>query len=352
MRNRTLFSLGLVLSLAACGDEVSSSKRKTALESTPTTSAAGSGSDAGASPTADPAAEAKRFWTNTVLPAFNKECASCHAEPRFQTASRGPLSIFIYDTMRKLLADGASSTENKLVRKLTNADHHDGGQRCEIGKGVCASVSTWRILELGADAVAQNAKAEVDERAGAVVRVTSAGRVYGWAVDKDDLAASPKIQLYLDAPKGTGVLAAETVADKVGEDGNHPGNHAFFVQVPAAELTGVERPLYIYSGDTLLNAEPATFKAWRPSANGRAYFDAKLAGTISSSCDGCHSASYDFFFGVLITKGPNEGGTALNNAVINKPATANGTSHTGGNRCGSVNGGVCAEFQKWWDVEF
>ncbi len=368
--------LGLGAALS-CGREEKKSSQRSATpvvavpdpagagSGTPVASGSGtpvaSGSTAASVTPADPKA-AKNLWNNVILPAFNKKCASCHAEPRFPVAQRGSLTIFIYDSMRKLLVDGGTPTDNKLIRKMTNLDHHDGGVQCKAAEAPCSDVVQWRKLELGADADAGAATVgsgsdspggPVDERPAAVARITSAGKIYGWAVNKDDLTAAVNVKVYLDGPIGTGTLAVTTPADKAGDDGNHAGNHGFFVQVPATYLTGVDRPLYLYDDkDVLLTPTPETFKAWTSGMVGKNYFDSHIAGMITSSCDGCHPSAYDYFYGILVTKGPNEGGTAMNNSVINKPATANGTAHSGGNKCGGISGGVCAEFQKWWDVEF
>ena len=327
----------------------------------PGTGTAGTPADPGATPAApaDPKA-AKNLFTNVIEPAFEKQCASCHAEPRIQVPQRGPLTIFIYDSMRKLIVDGPTSSSNKLIDKMTNTAHHDGGKRCELTAAPCADVVKWRKLELGADADTgatrpgtDTGTGSPDERAAALTSVTSAGKIYGWAVNKASLTTSVALKVYLDGPLGTGTLAVSTTADKVGDDGNNTGNHAFFVQMPAAYLDGKAHPVYLYDDkDTLLTPKPETFKAWSATVAGKTYFDTKIAGMITSSCDGCHASTYAFFYPILLEKGPNEGGTAMNNVVINKPATANGTSHSGGNRCGGVSGGVCAEFQKWWDVEF
>ena len=69
-------------------------------------------------------------------------------------------------------------------------------------------------------------------------------------------------------------------------------------------------------------------------------------------CNGCHgdsSHTYEARWGTLIQPPPHLGGTATNNSLIQK---ASGNNHAGGDRCGGINGGVCAKIQAWWQAEF
>lgn len=191
-----------------------------------------------------------------------------------------------------------------------------------------------------------------DPRRGAVEQVTSGGRVYGWAVDKTDLKRILEVEIVLGGLKSAGgIVAARTTANKATTDGNHAGYHGFFIDIPASYRTGAEFPLFVYADGNPVNDEPATFRAFKGSTEGKAFFDAEVAPKMTV-CTECHTVSYDQFFPSFLGTGPNEGGTATNNSLINKPANQNGASHAGGNRCGSLAGSPCKEMQAWWQAEF
>lgn len=349
--------LGLMMMLA-CGQEAEKTSTKTKA------GAAAGGDDLatdedgiGGKSTKDPVAAAK-LWIDTVKPALEEDCSSCHAEPRFTVPSRGPLTIFSYDSVKKMMADGTSAIDNKMMRKVLGEDTHGGGARCKVTEEPCSFLVQLHKLEFGSgdgDGATGDGDfslpADADPRASAIVSVSTGGLVIGWAVDKQNLRNTVGIKLVLDAKIGTGTVIATTVAEKLGDDGKHPGDHGFFVQVPEQYRTGVERDLYIYDDkDQLLSPTPFKFKAYAPTAAGRAFFNSTVAPKIEAKCANCHQATYETFYAALSGKGPNEGGTASNNNAVNKPGGVE--SHNGGNRCGGINGSPCAEFQQWWPLEF
>lgn len=363
-----LSGLAILLLVSACGgQEPAKTDTKTegaaadgedaAADADAEDGASDDGTDGTSTSTIDPVAAAK-LWVDSVKPALERECATCHAEPRFTVPNRGPLTIFSYDAVKKMLGDGTSSTDNKMIRKPLGEDSHGGGVRCTVAEEPCSLLVQLRKLEFGADAssdddpnISYELPADADPRLAAVASVSTGGLVMGWAVNKDDLRSKVTLRLILDGPLGTGTLVATTTADKLGDDGKHPGDHGFFVQVAAEHRTGVERDLYLYDDkDQLLTPTPLKFKAYSPTAAGRAYFDATVAPKIVQKCSNCHQASYATFYGALSVKGPNEGGTASNNNAVNKPGGV--AAHNGGNACGGINSSPCLEFQTWWTKEF
>lgn len=195
----------------------------------------------------------------------------------------------------------------------------------------------------------------MDARRAALTEVTSGGDVRGWAVNKDDLDRSVVVTIYLDQPQDRGgTLAITTTASRNGADGNHPGGHSFLATLGSTFCTGGWRDAYIYGDNVLLSADPEKVRCFWYTDAGRAFFDANVLAKLNGcKASGCHQdISYDRYFPSFLGHGPNEGGTARDNSLINRPALANGYTHSGGNRCGGLDGSPCAEFQQWWAVEF
>lgn len=288
-----------------------------------------------------------------VQPVFQAQCVSCHADPRIPVDTRGPLSVYSYDKMLSLLADGSGSVSNALLDKVRNISAHTGGNRCVAGvtASPCDVIVAWWTAEYGED----DAGAGVSGSVGKISQVAALGRVYGWAVDPGDATAQLTVTFYVDGEMGLGTEVGTTVANRSGVDGNTAGDHAFFFDLPETVRDGKARQLYAYvkveGVDKLIGERSFGFTAYAFSAAGRSYYEANVKGRLSG-CAGCHTVSYEQQFYSMIAPSPSEGGTATNNQLLNKAAQANGTSHGGGQRCSSVSASPCAEIQQWWRTEF
>lgn len=296
----------------------------------------GSGSVA----TPPPAMTGKEYFNTVVYKLFDAQCSSCHADPRTNPSIKGPLTIFSYPTMKKLL-DGTSATESALVKKMRAVTPHSGGNRCQ-DKGPtgtpCKEVLAWWRLENGADA----------GLAGDLVEVTAAGEVRGFAVNVNDVAAVLSVELRVD---GKAVLTL--TADGTGEDGGFDGMHGFKGMLPAALRDGKERDLSAFveiGGKEVQVGATKHFAAYTPRTAGRTYFANTVAPALQGKCASCHSVQYEVQYAALLEKPKFLGGTATDNEMINRPSGA--VAHPGGNICGSKSGSPCNLLQQWWTIEF
>lgn len=275
------------------------------------------------------------FFTKTVLPLFNNNCASCHADPRNNPPQRGPLTIFSYDAMLVLLNDGASAVNNRLARKVRNEDMHGGGNRCSAGATAspCKEIAEWWQIEHGITAGFD----------GRITSVSVSGDVVGYAVDTRDESLVVTARLFVDDQ-----FSIESSASMPGSDGNYSGDHAFRIALPPAARDGKEHTLTLKVGDVVVGS-PVKFTAYAPKDAGRAYFSNTVQPALDRACRRCHAIQYEVQYSALLTPAPNKGGTATNNSLINFAA---GERHPGGNVCGGKNGNPCDLFQTWWTMEF
>jgi hypothetical protein len=271
---------------------------------------------------------------------FEAECASCHADPRMMVPIQGPETIYSYPDMKAKLAQGTSSTDNAMYNTMRNVVSHTGGDRCNAGVDAspCKEVIAWWHLEYGADPATAASR-------GTITSVDALGEVYGYAFDP------------ADGPKGTGTSVGTVVANSAGVDANVAGNHAFTFQLPDTLRDGKAHQLYgtvMISGseEPLDDANtPTPFTSWGFTTAGRAYYTANIQSQLSQ-CSGCHTISYEQQYYSLIAPAPNQGGTATDNELINKPSETNTTTHGGGLKCATPNSSPCKEFQAWWAIEF
>jgi len=290
------------------------------------------------------------FFEQKVLPIFQAQCVSCHADPRQVTEIRGPLTIYSYDAMKAKLVVGNSSRDNDLIDKITNKVSHEGGDRClgNMEISPCKEIATWHITELG-DGQTKDPAVNV---AGRIFEVTPLGRVIGWAYNPNDTTEELSVVFYIDGASGKGTKLGPLDANRNGPDNNTPGNHAFLLDVPLEFRDKKKHTLHAYA---LINdqevelGQPYEFTSYAPSEAGRAFYNANVANAVNG-CGGCHALSYEQHFYALVSPAPSQGGTAANNVLINKAGTRNGTAHGGGNRC--VGGNPCNVFQQWWQQEF
>ncbi len=297
----------------------------------------------------------KQFWEVKVYPMIEFSCKGCHADPRFKREKDGPLTVYNYDKVVAMLKDG-TSVNNALLRKLTGINH-EGGNRCTAGldESPCSVIVEWYKAEFGDDgavpAVIENPNA-VSSESGAFTRVSAMGKVFGWAVDKQNLTAKIQVSIYVDGNKDSGELAKTMVAGEAGPDGNHSGDHQFSFELDAKYRDRSVRSLYVYGnigGKEVLLSGPFAFVAYNYSEAGRTYFEQTVEPKMTA-CKSCHVVSYESQFSALIDPTPANKGTKTNNELINKAGTRNGTKHGGGNRCGDSS--PCTEFEQWWNIEF
>jgi cytochrome c553 len=291
------------------------------------------------------------FFATTIKPIFQTMCVNCHADPRQPAEVRAPLSIYSYDSMLALLEKGGAPQDNLLWNTVRNLESHTGGDRCSNGveASPCKEMASWWTVEFGKSA------GQGTPSFGRISEVTALGRVYGWAFDPKDTSAQLNVTLYVDGPKGMGTMVGTVMANRPGNDGNAPGDHAFTFDLPDVYRNGKTRDLYAYAAfgadEKALSTLPTKYTAYAFSQAGRDFYATNVQGRLGS-CGGCHTISYEQQFYSLITPAPNKNGTGTNNQLINKAAQTNGTSHGGGQSCGNANASPCAEFQRWWQVEF
>lgn len=305
----------------------------------------------GAGAGSDPAAAGPDFFAKEVKPLLQTMCVNCHADPRQPAEVRAPLSIYSYDSMRVLLAKGGAPQDNLFWNTVRNLESHTGGDRCSNGPEAspCKEMAAWWSVEFGAT------NGSGTPSFGRVSEVTSLGRVYGWAFDPKDANALLNVTLYVDGPKGTGMMVGTVTANRPGNDGNAPGDHAFTFDLPEAYRNGKQRDLYGYvtvaSEEKVLSTLPTKYTAYAFSQAGRDFYNANVQGKLGG-CGGCHTISYEQQFYSLISPAPVKGGTVTNNQLINKASQTNGTNHGGGQSCGNANASPCVDFQRWWQIEF
>jgi hypothetical protein len=189
-------------------------------------------------------------------------------------------------------------------------------------------------------------------KSGELSTVTAVGRVTGWAIDPANLNAMIDVSIYVDGPEGSGILAAETVANLSGFDGGNGNRHAFAVNLDPEFNTGTARMIYVYAdvGGMLKPIGQKSYTSYAPKDAGRTFFANNLQNTLTQRCGGCHGVGYEQQYADLIQPPPDQGGTALNNLLLNKPSAQ--VAHGGGNICGGANGAPCSLFQQWWTIEF
>ena len=377
-----LFPISAVLVLAittGCSDGNEEIKRSSAamadasgttLPSTSTTlpSSLGNPND----PTTGPG-----FFRLKVAANFSKDCSSCHAST---STIKAPLSIYDYFKAKKMLAAGASGASNEFIDRLTGVRAHGGGKICDVGaeNTICRDLEGWYDIEV-AQGTLNNFDSGVttttlpgqtttttttttlpgtpDPRSAGISSVSIVGLVNGWAVDKQNLNRQVTVTLVVGGLLGQGgqVVGENIIANRAGPDGNHPGDHRFEFQLGAAIADGTQRTLYVYDGNTLLLTTGFQFRAWAPSAEGRAFFEANVAGGLrAAGCgvgSGCHAFTYESAFPYLLDPPPVAGATAAGALLVTRPSMT-GTSHGGGRRCNDANSGVCAAIQQWWNLEF
>jgi hypothetical protein len=314
----------------------------------------GSGGDINTKPGQTPSNPAgltgEQAFTTRVLPVYRQMCISCHADPRQPAEVRAPLSIYSYQSMKAFLDIGAAPEDNKLWNLVRNFEPHTGGDRCKDGKtqSPCKEMIDWWIVEKGPPPAGAG-------QVGRITDVTSLGRVYGYAFDPQNSAVFVQVNFYIDGPKGTGTSIGSTMANKPGDDGNQPGDHSFSLDLPEAYRNGKAREIFAYAlignEEKAISSVGYKYTAYSFTQAGRDFYNANVQGRMGG-CGGCHTISYEQQFYSMIAPSPAKGGTATNNQLINKAAQTNGASHGGGQSCGNPNASPCAEFQRWWQVEF
>lgn len=322
-------------------------------------------------PSPQPLAGGELFFNETVKANFENNCMACHADPSTNPPLPGPLSIYNYDQMKAKLLNGTSGTDNELVRKIQSIISHAGGNRCPGGvtDSVCQIVNDWYqqesqvIVSPTPSPIVTPTPAPtpnpVTGVTGMVSVVTSQGKVTGYAGDTTNTSKTIGINFYIDGPSGAGDLLNDNPiqANLTGFNGGISGNHAFTYYIPITYRDGFSHTLHAYADEngieTELQGSPYTFTAYTSTIDGFNYYMGTVKPLLDNRCSSCHAFSYDQNFGSLLTPSPANGGSIVNNEMINMPSGSNmGVNHPGGNICGSKDNSPCAEIQTWWDLEF
>ena len=289
----------------------------------------------------------EQYFIDTIRPLFKAQCVSCHAEPRLVLGTPGSLAIYNYTPMRALLTSGvASALANNLIRKVTSAEPHLGGNTCTQGitaaDPICGKLITWYQKEFPTSEAGL---------AGTVTSVSFNGTVNGWALDPLAPANKVRVYFYIDGPAGTGTLLGNVLADMT--DLGPYGSHYFAFQIPDAMINNKTHQLYVYLGSvTAANLAPGTpmsYAAYKRTAEGNSYFASNIQPTITANCNACHAFTIDSGYANMSSPLPLQGGTPTNNNFI---TNARGSSHPFNGCPGGINSGLCSAIQQWWTIEF
>lgn len=300
----------------------------------------------GVTPTPTGASAEQQYYTTKISPLFTSRCATCHSEPRF--GGTGGLSIFNYTLMRTYLLNGPSGVNNQLINKMQNIVVHGGGNVCALGvtSTPCKDISDWWSVET---------KQTSSGYAGSLDSAAAYGTVYGWAASVASPGTILTVYFYHnDTGTGLGTLIGTAVANQAGPNNTGPSvGHYFNFTVPAQYRDGVVHKLYAYAAEAkpenLLPGAPLSYAAYNQNAAARTYFDNTVKPAMTR-CAQCHTVDYNIFYYDLIAPPKYQGGTALDNTLINKPSLT--IPHGGGMICASKNASPCSLFQNWWNMEF
>lgn len=287
-------------------------------------------------------------FTNSVSPAFTRNCASCHALP-FQGGT-APITIFNYTTMRNLIAQGPRATDNPLYNKIRNRSTHGSavGDLCagDINGSVspCKELVEWTVKEF---------PLATDGMAGSLSGFDILGRMQGWALDPLNRTQKIQVLVYNGSVAAGGQLVATLTANQQGP-GSVENGHYFNFEVPNNFKDGQTRNYYFYgvaaTVENLLPGSPMITRAFQPNQAGRDFYTTNVRPRLNA-CAQCHQVTYDVHWFQLGFPTPGLGGTATNNQVINR---MNGQdNHSGGSFCGgNKNNQPCLSIQQWWNLEF
>lgn len=300
----------------------------------------------GGTPPGPSSVEQQHFATK-ISPMFTQRCSTCHSEPRF--GGLGGLSIFNYTLMRQYLLNGPSAVNNQLINKMQSIIAHSGGTNvCPSGVTAtpCKEITEWWSVET---------KQTASGYLGSIDSALAHGTIYGWAASVANPGAILTVYFYHnDTGVGLGTLIGSATANLAGPNNVGPSvGHYFNFTVPAQFRDGVVHKLYAYAAEAKPeNALPSSglqYASYNQNPAARTYFNNTVKPAMTA-CAACHSVEYDLFYYALITPPKYQGGTALNNNIINKPT--NTIMHGGGNVCGNKNASPCSLFQTWWTMEF
>ncbi len=298
-------------------------------------------------PTPGPGSAEQQYFATKISPMFTSRCSTCHSEPRF--GGLGGLSIFNYALMRQHLLNGPSAVNNQLINKMQNIVSHSGGTNvCPLGvtTAPCKDVIDWWTFET---------KQTAGGFLGSLDSAAPFGTVYGWAANLSSPASLVTVYFYHnDTATGLGTLIGSTVANLPGPNNVGPSvGHYFSFTVPAQFRDGAVHQLYAYAAEAkpenVLPGAPLTYASYNQNPAAKVYFNNTVKPAMTA-CMSCHTVDYDIFYYALIAPAKYQGGTALNNTLINKPSLT--IPHGGGNVCGGKNGSPCNLFQTWWTMEF
>jgi len=217
----------------------------------------------------------------------------------------------------------------------------------------CAEAPQGRSEEASSDADPNDVGAAFSgQLTSSIISVSSSGVAFGYAYDRVNPTRSIRVLFYIDGAVGTGTFIGDKAANEAGF-GSAAG-HYFTFQIPAGYNNGTNRTLHIYGHDAVpaysLRPAGVPYVGYTPKAE--PIFNEQIRGFVQSNCVQCHTWNYQTLYsGPLLTPTPISGGTATNNRFIRKMSGAEG--HSGGQFCGgNINGGICAEIQRWWRAEF
>lgn len=295
-----------------------------------------------------PAMSGSVFFAQKVKPQFAARCNSCHIEG-FQSGP-APITIFDYTSMKNLLKNGNGKYDNYLVNKVSNKAplSHTGANQCPSGvtTSPCKEIADWWDAENLTGTNPPQSMALV----GGIEFVSANGLLNGMSVDASRTNDIVTVSFYVNGPKDTGTLLGSVSADKQQFDPSYP-NHAFSFQLPTIYLDGKNHNIYAYGrtstvSDVLLKNTSFVAAAYPKSANWDSFFNSNIRAT----CTACHKLTAQQAYDMLANPTRAKGGTATTNDLIK--TAANISFHSGGNRCGNLNQGVCTQMQNWWNQEF
>ena len=177
--------------------------------------------------------EGEAFFIETLKPALENSkaprCLNCHTDPD-QLAPpgiQGPIEIWEYQHMKKILAEGEFSNDNKLYNRFLGLEVHTGNTICDNERSpLCILVVDWWKSEFGTNGAS---------RLGEILGVSPIGIVEGYAKDIEDENKNFAVRLYLDGDNQTGTMIGEEQAVKSVKIRGVYKNFGFKIQIPAVD---------------------------------------------------------------------------------------------------------------------
>jgi hypothetical protein len=306
-------------------------------------------------------AENDQAFQANLLPVIKNNCASCHAESGRGTA---PSSIYQVKTLETLAKSGTSGSDNELLKKIQGKDH-GGGNVCLAGLNSppCSIFMAWAANLYKTTTTTDPTTPGGDPNAlpvntlnyyGYLRGTKYNGNIEGFAFNAASPTTAITVEIYRSAYTPGATPFASAPANQFGSAGVE-GNHRFVINVASLVNSKDQLTVYVYAviGDQRkqLKDGQATFTVYKPTVEGRSYFEGTTKPVLVASCvrAGCHSSrNFEDVYDSLLTPTPAAGGGPTANDLYRK--VSGGIAHRGGAFC-TANANVCTVISTWHQKE-